>query len=136
MSGDPLADMEARFMADYDTDTAAWATEQAELLRRRAAGELVNDVELDWANIAEEIADVAKRDRDRIYGQLVTALIHLLKWQFQPAMRSGAWRSAVVKARDRIAKLVKDSPSLRSIRPRCWLRPILQHGVWRRPRPS
>jgi len=113
MSGDPLADMEARFMADYDTDTAAWATEQAELLRRRAAGELVNDVELDWANIAEEIADVAKRDRDRIYGQLVTALIHLLKWQFQPAMRSGAWRSAVVKARDRIAKLVKDSPSLR-----------------------
>src|SRR5262249_51183644 len=48
------------------------------------------------------------------YGALVTSIMHLLKWQFQPEMRSGAWRSAVVRARDRIAKLVKDSPSLRS----------------------
>jgi uncharacterized protein DUF29 len=96
----------------YDSDTARWAEEQAELLRRMGKGERVNDL-VDWANVAEEIEDVAKRDRDRIYGQLVTALTHLLKWQHQPEMRSGAWRSAVVKARDRIAKLVKDSPSLR-----------------------
>jgi hypothetical protein len=97
----------------YDTDPALWSDQQAALLRRMAAGEGVND-QVDWRNVAEEIEDVAKRDRDRIYGQLVTALTHLLKWQFQPGMRSGAWRSAVVKARDRIAKLVTDSPSLRS----------------------
>jgi hypothetical protein len=95
-------------MADlYDTDIAAWAERQADALRRRAANEI------DWENVAEEIEDVARRDRDRIYGALVTALTHLLKWQFQPEMRSGAWRSAVVRARDRIAKLVKDSPSMR-----------------------
>ena len=92
----------------YEADIAAWAEQQADALRRRAADEI------DWENVAEEIEDVARRDRDRIYGALVTAITHLLKWQFQPDMRSGAWRSAVVRARDRIAKLVKDSPSLRS----------------------
>ena len=97
----------------YDTDIAAWSNQQAALLRRMASGEQVND-QVDWGNVAEEIEDVAKRDRDRMYGALVTALTHLLKWRFQPEMQSGAWRSAVVKARDRIAKLVKDSPSLRS----------------------
>jgi Domain of unknown function DUF29 len=96
-------------MADlYDTDIAAWAEHQADALRRRAANEI------DWENVAEEIEDVARRDRDRIYGALVTAIAHLLKWQFQPDMRSGAWRAAVVRARDRIAKLVKDSPSVQN----------------------
>lgn len=96
-------------MADfYDSDIAAWAEQQADALRRRAANEI------DWENVAEEIEDVARRDRDRIYGALLTAITHLLKWQFQPEMRSGTWRSAIVRARDRIAKLVKDSPSLRS----------------------
>jgi hypothetical protein len=92
----------------YDMDVVAWAEQQADALRRRAANEI------DWNNVAEEIEDVAKRERDRIYGALVTAITHLLKWQFQPEMRSSAWRSAVVKARDRIAKLVKDSPSVRN----------------------
>ena len=92
----------------YDTDIAAWAEQQADALRRRASNEI------DWNNVAEEIEDVARRDRDRIYGALVTVITHLLKWQFQPEMRSGAWRSAVVRARDPIAKLVKDSPLLRT----------------------
>ena len=103
-------------MADstlYDTDITGWATRQAALLRRRAAGELVNDAELDWTNIAEEIEDVARREKDRLYGALATACEHLLKWQYQPDMRSGSWRSAVAGARDRIAKLIEDSPTLR-----------------------
>ncbi|MGC1407560.1 MAG: DUF29 domain-containing protein [Acetobacteraceae bacterium] len=95
-------------MADlYDTDIVSWAEQQADALRRRATNEI------DWNNVAEEIEDVARRDRDRLYGALVTAITHLLKWRFQPEMRSGAWRSAVVRARDRIAKLLNDSPSLK-----------------------
>jgi hypothetical protein len=103
-------------MADstlYDTDITGWATRQAALLRRRAAGELVNDAELDWTNIAEEIEDVARRQKDRLYGALASTCEHLLKWQYQPDMRSGSWRSAVAGARDRIAKLIEDSPTLR-----------------------
>jgi hypothetical protein len=71
-------------MSDYDTDTVAWSEAQADALRRRAFNEI------DWVNVAEEIADVGKRDRDRMYGALRTALVHLLKWQFQPEARSNA----------------------------------------------
>jgi hypothetical protein len=42
-------------MSDYDTDILLWSERQGELRRRRAAGELVNDAELDWPNIADEI---------------------------------------------------------------------------------
>lgn len=89
----------------YDSDTSAWATEQADAIRRRAFNEI------DWQNVAEEIEDLARRERRRIYGQLVTACTHLLKWEHQPEMRSNSWRAAVVKARGRIAKLVRDNPS-------------------------
>jgi len=39
----------------YDEDIVLWSERQGELLRRRAAGDFVNDAELDWPNIAEEI---------------------------------------------------------------------------------
>lgn len=97
----------------YDTDIVAWAEHQAALLRRMAAGEHVNN-QVDWENVAEEIEDVGKRDRNDLYGRLVTACLHLLRWQFQSAMRSNHWRSAVVKARSRIAKLIRDNPTLHS----------------------
>lgn len=42
----------------YEKDILIWSENQANLLRRRAAGELVNDAELDWSNIAEEIESV------------------------------------------------------------------------------
>ena len=47
-------------MSDYDSDILIWSERQADLLRRRAAGELVNDAALDWPNIAEEIEDVGR----------------------------------------------------------------------------
>lgn len=47
----------------YDDDTLLWSQRQAELLRRRAAGELVNDAELDCPNIAEEIESVGISER-------------------------------------------------------------------------
>lgn len=47
-------------MSDYDTDILTWSAQQSALLRRRAAGELVNDADLDWTNIAEEIEAVGQ----------------------------------------------------------------------------
>jgi Domain of unknown function DUF29 len=41
----------------YDTDILAWSKRQADLLRRVAAGERVND-QVDWGNVAEEIEDI------------------------------------------------------------------------------
>lgn len=98
----------------YDADISAWSGIQGTLLRRIAAGERVNSDAIDWDNIAGEIEDVARREQDRLYGALRTALVHMLKWEVQPSLRSGSWRSAVVKARERMAKIVRDSPTLRS----------------------
>jgi hypothetical protein len=47
----------------YDEDVLLWSERQAELLRRRTAGELVNDAELDWSHIAEEIESVGISER-------------------------------------------------------------------------
>lgn len=98
----------------YDIDVAEWSEQQAALLRRRAAGELVNDRDLDWTNIAEEIEDVGSRQRDQIESRLAVLLAHLLKWQFQPEARSGSWRGTIVEARNRIARVIRKNPSLRS----------------------
>src|SRR4051812_18849788 len=73
----------------YDTDILLWSEHQAALLRRRAAGELVNDAELDWPNIAEEIESVGSEQRHAVESLLVQALIHRLKaaaWPLSPAV--------------------------------------------------
>ena len=95
----------------YDTDAALWSDQQAALLRRMANGERVND-QVDWENVIEEIADVRKRYEDEIENRLTTLCAHLLKWQFQPAMRGNSWRSAIVRSRTRISRLARKMPTL------------------------
>lgn len=73
----------------YEADIVLWSEHQAGLLRRRAAGELVNDAELDWPNIAEEIEAVGSEQRHAVESLLVQALIHRLKvaaWPQSPAV--------------------------------------------------
>jgi hypothetical protein len=73
----------------YDADVVAWSERQGELLRRRAAGELVNDAELDWPNLAEEIEDVGRSETRSCRSLLVQALVHMLKasaWPLSPAV--------------------------------------------------
>ena len=76
-------------MSDYDTDIVTWSERQAGLLRRRAAGELINDVEVDWPNIAEEIEAVGQSQVDQIESWLFQMAVHLLKakaWPLSPAV--------------------------------------------------
>jgi hypothetical protein len=95
----------------YDADLALWSDQQAALLRRLAAGERVND-QVDWENVIEEIQDVRKRYEDEVENRLTTLCTHLLKWHYQPAMRSNSWRSAIVRSRTKIARLTRKMPSL------------------------
>jgi hypothetical protein len=74
-------------VSDYDTDILLWSERQGELLRRRAAGELINDVELDWPNIAGEIEDVGSNRLHAIESLLVQALRHMLKAEAWPLSR-------------------------------------------------
>jgi hypothetical protein len=56
---------------------------------------------------------LARSDRREIRNRLAIISEHLLKRAYQPGRRSSSSRGSVVKARDQIAKLVQDSPSLR-----------------------
>lgn len=96
----------------YDEDFVLWTEHQATLLRRRAAGELVNDSELDWLNLAEEIEAVGGNTRRELRHRLIRLLRHLLKWHYQPELRSRSWRSAIRTQRQEIEDLLADNPPL------------------------
>lgn len=97
----------------YDEDVLLWSERQAELLRRRAAGELVNDAELDWSNIAEEIESVGISERRALASNIRNILEHLIKLEASPAsMPRAGWRATIARSRLDIAALLKQSPSL------------------------
>lgn len=94
-------------MSTYDTDYAAWAGEQAALLR---SGKM-NDLDID--HIAEELESIMGNERRELYRRFRALIAHLLKWQFQPDHRSSGWRGTIRYQRADIAHLLKESPSLR-----------------------
>jgi hypothetical protein len=91
----------------YEEDLYAWSQEQAALLRARQLDAL------DWDHLAEEIAAVGASDRRKLESRLCVILLHLLKWQAQPALRGASWRKTLRTQRREIRKLLKQSPSLR-----------------------
>ena len=96
----------------YEEDLVLWSERQGELLRRRAAGELVNDAELDWPNIAEEIESVGNEQRFAVESLLVQGIVHLLKAHAWPDCRDApTWRADSMRFRgDAAARFV---PSMR-----------------------
>lgn len=91
----------------YDTDFYLWTQQQAELLRQ---GQMQA---VDAANLAEEVESMGKSDRRAIESHLFVILAHLLKWQFQPTRRGKSWRLSIWNGRMDIARLLRDSPSLK-----------------------
>jgi hypothetical protein len=84
----------------YDADILEWSERQAELLRRRAAGELVNDASLDWPNIVEEIEDVGRSELRSCRSLLRQALRHMLKAESWPLSRDApSWRADAIDFR-------------------------------------
>ncbi|WP_247872909.1 DUF29 domain-containing protein [Azospirillum sp. TSH64] len=93
----------------YDEDFVAWIERQAALLR---SGTLTA---LDRANLAEELEDMGKAKRQELRNRLEVLLTHLLKYQFQPGMRTGSWLGTIGEQRHRIEDVVEESPSLRPL---------------------
>ena len=79
----------------YDRDVLAWSEHQADLLRRLARGERVND--LDWEHVVEEIEDVGLCELHAVQSHLHQMLVHLVKLQGWPESPSVShWRQEVV----------------------------------------
>jgi hypothetical protein len=102
-------------MSEYDTDILEWSQRQAELLRRVASGENVND-QIDWPNIIDEVETVGRSERSALRSHISTVLEHLIKLQASPATdpRNG-WKVSIDRARADIARDLEDSPSLRRL---------------------
>ena len=78
----------------YDTDVYEWSRRQAALLRRRAAGEPINEAELDWAKIAEEIESVGSERLDAVEGLLLQMFVYVLSAEAWPLAPCGEkWRA-------------------------------------------
>ena len=92
----------------YDQDVVAWATEQARLIRTRQFDKL--DIE----HIADEIEDVGKSEQRELASRMAVLITHLLKWLYQPEVRSASRAGSIREQRKRIAHAVKKTPSLRT----------------------
>jgi hypothetical protein len=81
----------------YDSDILEWSERQGALLRRIAAGERVNDTDVDWPNIAEEIESVGREQLHAVESLLVQALAHMLKAEAWPLSRDApSWRADAI----------------------------------------
>jgi hypothetical protein len=106
----------------YERDILSWSEHQADLLRRLARGERVNDV--DWEHVVEEIEDVGLSELHSVESFLDLMLVHLLKvrgWLDSPSLahwrgeigsfqKNAAWRFAPsMRQRIDLAKLYRDA---------------------------
>ncbi len=92
----------------YEIDFYAWTQQQAELLRERRFDHL------DLENLVDEVESVGKSEKREIQTHIELLVAHLLKWKYQPGSRGSSWRRTVFEQRQRIAAVVRDSPSLKS----------------------
>ena len=94
----------------YDRDALAWSERQADLLRRLARGERVNDV--DWPHVVEEIEDVGLSELHAVESYLDLMLVHLLKvhgWPNSHSVRH--WRTEIGSFQKNAAR--RFTPSMR-----------------------
>lgn len=94
--------------AEYSKDFYAWTQDQAIALRTR------NFAQLDIENLAEEIESMGRSERAQLENRLAVLLMHLLKWQYQSALRSRSWQATIKEQRRAIARHIQRNPSLQN----------------------
>ena len=92
----------------HENDFYAWTQEQVNLLK---TGQLH---QIDWQNIAEEMEDMGRSEKRQLESRLEILIMHLLKWQFQPNLRSRSWQLTIKEQRLRLEKLLEKNPSLQA----------------------
>jgi len=92
----------------YDDDFYAWTQHQGMVLRTMA----VADNRFDCDNVAEEIEDLGRSERDAVRSQIRRIIEHLLKLAYSPAPQPRFdWMASIAEARATLGD--KISPTLR-----------------------
>jgi Domain of unknown function DUF29 len=94
----------------YAQDFFKWTQTTATLIR--AGNQWYN---IDRETLAEEVESLGISQKHALGSHLKNLVMHLLKWHYQPSGRQTgqSWRSSIYNARDEIAVILEDSPSLR-----------------------
>ena len=93
--------------AEYERDFYSWSMEQARLIREGHLSALDRD------NLAEEIESLGREQFNKLVSALRVAMMHMVKWDHQPARRSRSWALSIEEQRLEIADVVADNPSLK-----------------------
>lgn len=91
----------------YETDYLNWIEITVEQLKNQTYEQI------DWENLIEEIDDLGRSERRSLKSNLIVIITHLLKWQYQPELRSGSWKGSIVKHRRWVRDALQDSPSIK-----------------------
>jgi hypothetical protein len=75
----------------------------------------------------EELIDALARSEKRaLKSQLVRLMVHIIKWLTQPDQRSRSWAATIHQAREEIADIQEDTPSLtRAVIEEMWAKCLL-----------
>jgi hypothetical protein len=96
----------------YEEDILLWSERQAALLRRLAAGEHVNDRDLDWANLGDQIEAVGRMELRAVESLMTQAILHRLKQACWPtSIEVPHWHDREIRFRQDAADAF--SPSMR-----------------------
>jgi hypothetical protein len=93
--------------AEYERDFYSWLMEQARHLRDGRFEALDRD------NLAEEIESLGREQFNKLVSALRVLMLHMLKWDHQPALRSRSWVLSIQSQRLEIADLLSDNPGLK-----------------------
>jgi Domain of unknown function DUF29 len=104
--GADLAPGDEPMRADYERDFYFWLMEQARHLRQSRLDALDRD------NLAEEIESLGREQFNKLVSALRVLMVHMLKWDHQPALRSRSWILSIQEQRLEIADVLADNPSL------------------------
>jgi hypothetical protein len=91
----------------YEKDFYLWLETTANLLKTRQLDRI------DYEHLIEEIEAMGRSERNALESNLEQLLMHLLKWKYQPQLRSNSWKYSITEHCLRILKAFENSPSLK-----------------------
>ena len=92
-----------------ETDFYRWSMETADALR------MGHYADVDMQAVALELENMGASERRELINRLAVLLMHLLKWQYQPGIRSRSWELTLIEQRREIQDLLEDNPSLNQL---------------------
>ena len=92
---------------DYNRDFYSWLMEQAGFVREGRWDALDRD------NLAEEIESLGREQFNKLESALRVLLMHMLKWDHQPKLRSRSWVLSIEAQRADLEDVIGDNPGLK-----------------------